>query len=134
VTALPEGPAWDLSYLGVRHEYRRRGVGARAACAALRLAHAAGATQMVLAVDERNAPARRLYESLGFCETAVREVADAQRGHLTPAQSGVGQESDHLGQALDGTGQSGHLSVTQVATVGVLALRQLHTVARVAGN
>ncbi len=74
VTDLPEGPAWDLSYLGVLPEYRRRGVATSAGRIAMQKAQAAGATQMVLAVDERNAPARQLYEALGFAETEARMV------------------------------------------------------------
>jgi mycothiol synthase len=74
MTELPEGPAWDLSYLGVLPRWRRHGLGRMAAGRAVRATHAAGAVRMVLAVDERNDPARRLYETLGFIETEVRNV------------------------------------------------------------
>jgi mycothiol synthase len=74
LTELLEEGAWDLSYIGVVPEHRRHGVGRAATCHGLRIAHAAGAAQMVIAVDVRNDPARRLYASLGFVEADVRDV------------------------------------------------------------
>lgn len=73
LTEVP-GEAWDLSYLGVAPEHRRRGVGRRLAHAALRLAQLAGCLELSVAADERNAPALQLYRSLGFEEGPVREV------------------------------------------------------------
>jgi ribosomal protein S18 acetylase RimI-like enzyme len=73
LTELPEG-AWDLSYLGVLPEHRGRGIGRRITAHALNTAWTAGARRMLLAVDRRNLPARRLYESLGFIEMDVRDV------------------------------------------------------------
>jgi ribosomal protein S18 acetylase RimI-like enzyme len=74
LTELPEDGAWDLSYIGVVPEKRRRGLARRAACRALHAARAASALQVLLAVDVRNAPARRLYESLGFRQAETRDV------------------------------------------------------------
>jgi ribosomal protein S18 acetylase RimI-like enzyme len=74
LTELPDFAAWDLSYVGVIPEQRRRGVGRAAACHALASARAAGAPELLLAVDTRNTPARRLYRSLGFQEGDVRDV------------------------------------------------------------
>jgi ribosomal protein S18 acetylase RimI-like enzyme len=64
----PAGPghAWDLTYLGLRPAWRRRGIGGRIVRAALAVAAQAGAPALVLTFDERNQPARRLYESAGF--------------------------------------------------------------------
>jgi ribosomal protein S18 acetylase RimI-like enzyme len=74
ITEVPEGPAWDLSYVGIVPEARRRGLARAATSCALHAARAAGATELVLAVDVRNAPARALYQSLGFVESEVRDV------------------------------------------------------------
>ena len=74
LTAIPEWQGWDLSYLGVVPAARRRGVGRELARKALRDAHAAGARQVTLSVDERNRPAWELYRSLGFVMCEQREV------------------------------------------------------------
>jgi len=74
LTEMTEDGAWDLSYIGVVPEQRRRGIARVAVCHALQTAHAAGATQMLLAVDVRNDPARRLYAALGFTQTEMRDV------------------------------------------------------------
>lgn len=74
LTEIPEGPAWDLSYLGVVPEARGRGVGRGLVRRVLRAAREADVTRVLLAVDERNTPARRLYASLGFEESDVRDV------------------------------------------------------------
>jgi ribosomal protein S18 acetylase RimI-like enzyme len=74
LTDLPEGPAWDLSYVGIVPEQRRRGLGRCATGRVLHAAHSAGVAAVLLAVDMRNEPARRLYRSLGFVETAERDV------------------------------------------------------------
>jgi ribosomal protein S18 acetylase RimI-like enzyme len=74
LTELAEDAAWDLSYIGVVPEQRRRGIGRAAICHALATAQAAGAARMLLAVDARNAPARRLYAALGFTQTELRDV------------------------------------------------------------
>lgn len=73
LTEVPGG-AWDLSYLGVAPEYRRRGVGVRLAHAALRIAQTAGCLELWVGADERNAAALQLYRSLGFEEGPAREV------------------------------------------------------------
>lgn len=74
ITEVPEGPTWDLSYVGVVPEARRKGLARAATCRILHAACAAGAAELVLAVDTRNLPARRLYQSLGFAESEVRDV------------------------------------------------------------
>jgi mycothiol synthase len=74
LTEVPEGPAWDLSYVGIVPEARRKGLARAATCRALHAARDARAAELVLAVDARNVPARALYQSLGFVETEVRDV------------------------------------------------------------
>jgi mycothiol synthase len=74
LTLLEDGSTWDMSYLGVGPEFRRRGVGRALAVHALRKTHDAGALRLLVAVDARNLPALALYQSLGFQETGRREV------------------------------------------------------------
>jgi mycothiol synthase len=71
---VPDYRGWDLSYLGVVPEARRRGIGRRLAVKALREARAADRVQLTLAVDARNRPARDLYRSLGFQAYEERTV------------------------------------------------------------
>jgi ribosomal protein S18 acetylase RimI-like enzyme len=74
LTELQEFSGWDLSYLGVVPEARRRGVGRELTTLALRMARDAGAAQLTLSVDARNRPAWDLYVSLGFEPFDQREV------------------------------------------------------------
>ena len=68
----PEG--WELSYVGVVPEARRRGVGRTLSHWALHEAKQAGIPQLRVAVDQRNHPARQLYEKMGFVHYDQREV------------------------------------------------------------
>jgi len=74
VTRAFDEPGWDLSYVGVTPEVRRRGLGRALTQLALRQARDAGAGQLTLAVDLRNLPARNLYAQLGFQPTSQRDV------------------------------------------------------------
>ncbi len=74
LTEVPEWQAWDVSYLGVVPEARRRGIGRELTCKALREARLAGTTQLTLSVDARNQPAWNLYTGLGFERFDEREV------------------------------------------------------------
>ena len=74
VTELPDGDGWDLSYVGIMPAFRRQGLGRALAIHAMRAVHGWGATQLMLAVDQRNVPAETLYKSLGFCTTGCRSV------------------------------------------------------------
>jgi mycothiol synthase len=74
LTEVPEGPTWDLSYVGIVPEARRRGLARAATCRALCAARDAGAAELVLAVDSRNTPALGLYHALGFVKSDVRDV------------------------------------------------------------
>jgi ribosomal protein S18 acetylase RimI-like enzyme len=74
LTAIPEWHGWDVSYLGVVPEARRKGIGRQLATKTLHEARAAGARQVTLAVDTRNRPAWNLYQGLGFRAFDHREV------------------------------------------------------------
>ena len=74
VTEIPETGAWDLSYLGVIPEERRRGLGRELVRKVLIEAQLAGVTSVSLSVDTRNRPAWRLYLDMGFEPYDRREV------------------------------------------------------------
>jgi ribosomal protein S18 acetylase RimI-like enzyme len=76
-TEITEWQGWDISYVGVVPEARRRGIGRRLTQLALHEARAAGASQVTLAVDARNRPAWNLYVHLGF------ELWDQREAYLT---------------------------------------------------
>lgn len=71
---VPEWSAWEVAYIGVVPEARRRGVGRAMLLHALIEARAAGAPWVTLSVDDRNRPALQLYRSLGFEVYDQREV------------------------------------------------------------
>jgi ribosomal protein S18 acetylase RimI-like enzyme len=73
-TELPETDGWDLSYLGVVPEARRRGLGRQLTRKAILEAREAEAGQLLLSVDVRNRPAWELYKGLGFEPYDHREV------------------------------------------------------------
>jgi mycothiol synthase len=66
VTEMPESGAWEVAYMGVVPEERRRGWGREILLKALCEARAADAPVVTLSVDARNRPAWNLYRSLGF--------------------------------------------------------------------
>jgi GNAT superfamily N-acetyltransferase len=66
---MPDGLTWELAYLGIVPEYRRRGIARALTLRALHALRAQAATRVLLGVDARNAPALALYQSLGFVET-----------------------------------------------------------------
>ncbi len=57
---------WEVAYMGLVPEARGRGLGRELLLHALCEARAAGAFRVILSVDDRNAPARRLYQKVGF--------------------------------------------------------------------
>jgi ribosomal protein S18 acetylase RimI-like enzyme len=73
-TESDDWTSWDVAYVGVVPEARRHGVGREIVRHALRKAREAGADRVTLSVDSRNAPALRLYQSLGFERYDRREV------------------------------------------------------------
>jgi mycothiol synthase len=70
----PETHDWEISYVGVVPEARRRGFGRELVLKALAEARTAGAPCLTLSVDGRNQPARELYRVLGFEPYDRREV------------------------------------------------------------
>lgn len=68
------GRLLELVYLGVVPAFRGRGVGARLVARALEHARRRRVTHVLVAVDVRNSPARRLYERFGFHPLLEREV------------------------------------------------------------
>jgi mycothiol synthase len=65
-TELPESGDWDVAYMGVVPEARRRGFGREILLHALTEARAADAPRVLLSVDARNRPAWHLYRGVGF--------------------------------------------------------------------
>jgi ribosomal protein S18 acetylase RimI-like enzyme len=74
LTEIPEGPGWDLSYLGLVAEARGGGIGRRLVEHAIGASRAGGASCLTLSVDGRNHPAIRLYHAAGFHAYDEREV------------------------------------------------------------
>jgi ribosomal protein S18 acetylase RimI-like enzyme len=64
----------ELTYVGIAPIFRRCGLGAELVRFALHSARIAGHSSILLSVDERNFPARRLYEALGFQASGARFV------------------------------------------------------------
>lgn len=57
---------WELLLMGLTPEWRGQGLGRALLNKALHLAQQGGVTTVVLAVDELNLPAKRLYQQAGF--------------------------------------------------------------------
>jgi mycothiol synthase len=74
LTEIPGAGEWELSYLGLVPEFRGRGLGQALIDMALILAAEAGAKQLVLAVDQRNQPAFKLYANAGFQFQGEKQV------------------------------------------------------------
>ncbi len=73
-------PMLEVVYMGVAPSVRGTGAGDAVMRRAVDLSVSIGAKSLALAVDERNAPARRLYARWGFEETGLREAWIAHRG------------------------------------------------------
>ena len=71
---MPDGVTWELAYLGIVPECRGHGFARDLVMHALHALHTRPAMRVILAVDERNLPARRLYQSLGFHEVESSDV------------------------------------------------------------
>jgi mycothiol synthase len=65
---------WEVAYVGIVPASRRRGVGRHILRHGLAQARAGGAATVTLSVDDRNLPARALYEQLGFAAYDHRQV------------------------------------------------------------
>lgn len=71
---VAQGAGHELVYLGVAPGYRGRGIGGRLMSYAVSEAARQGGTKLYLAVDDRNDPAVRLYNALGF-RASSRKIA-----------------------------------------------------------
>ncbi len=71
---LADGLTWELAYLGVAAPFRRRQLGRAMMLHAMQALRSQPAARLTLAVDTRNEPARRLYQSLGFVEIESNDV------------------------------------------------------------
>lgn len=74
LSSLRAGSSLEISYLGVVPEARGLGIGRALAEESARRAAAEGCSEVVLAVDARNAPALAMYEDAGFEPWDVRTV------------------------------------------------------------
>jgi ribosomal protein S18 acetylase RimI-like enzyme len=83
-----EDGGWEVAYVGVVPEQRRRGYGRELLRKALFEAKVAGQTFITLSVDARNLPARELYRRLGFELHDRREVFLAVWGSETSGPPG----------------------------------------------
>jgi ribosomal protein S18 acetylase RimI-like enzyme len=70
---VPDRDVWEVVYLGLTPAARGRGLGRAAIARALELA-GQHVSRLELAVDTRNRPATRLYESTGFTPFDRRSV------------------------------------------------------------
>ncbi|MFQ5730492.1 MAG: GNAT family N-acetyltransferase [Planctomycetaceae bacterium] len=81
----PDQHAWELVYMGVVPEARGRGFGEEIVRLALREAQGSNRDWLLLAVDRRNGPAQRVYQSYGF-KAFDSKVVFVRPGHgRTPA-------------------------------------------------
>jgi ribosomal protein S18 acetylase RimI-like enzyme len=74
LSEMPESGSWDISYLGVVPQLRRRGLGRELTTKALIEARTFRASEATLSVDARNLHAWKLYRNLGFEPYGQREV------------------------------------------------------------
>jgi ribosomal protein S18 acetylase RimI-like enzyme len=65
-THKPVPNTWIIANVGVHPDYQRRGIATRLMHASMEAIQARGGVRAVLQVDVDNAPARQLYEKLGF--------------------------------------------------------------------
>lgn len=69
-----EAVEWELTYVGIAANFRGRRLGVELVKFALHHAANRGAHTVVLSVDSRNAPALKLYQTLGFKASGERDV------------------------------------------------------------
>lgn len=72
LNASPDGSSAELAYFGVAPEARGRGIARALLAAGLHACSAARISTVTLALDARNLPAKKLYESQGFRRTISR--------------------------------------------------------------
>lgn len=71
---LGEGSIAEVAYMGVRPEYRGRGLGRALLQRALTLCRHERISRLTLAVDDRNHAAIRVYDQLAFRQVGARDV------------------------------------------------------------
>jgi len=74
LSTLARGATIEIVYMGVVPAFRRRGVGTLLLQRALQRARQLAAARMLVVVDQRNTPAKRLYERFGFASVAARDA------------------------------------------------------------
>jgi len=84
---LRDGRTVELAYMGVAPAFRRRGLATVLLRRALAQCRRRGARRLTLAVDERNEPAKRVYQRNGFQVTTQRDA------YLFPFQSPGGSQA-----------------------------------------
>lgn len=70
----------DITNVAVHPDYRRRGIGKKILCEAIRLAEARGIHGLFLEVRVSNTAARALYTACGFTEVGMRKKYYADTG------------------------------------------------------
>jgi ribosomal protein S18 acetylase RimI-like enzyme len=85
LNVVPQRAALELVYLGLSPAWRGRGLARRLVQHGLGLAPRHGATQMILAVDDHNTPALRMYGALQFTPTARKAALILPLPADTPA-------------------------------------------------
>jgi ribosomal protein S18 acetylase RimI-like enzyme len=63
---MPESGDWEIIYMGVVPEHRRRGFGREMLVKACNEARLGQANRLTISVDARNRPAQDLYRDFGF--------------------------------------------------------------------
>lgn len=71
---LTHGPLLEVVYMGVRPQFRGQRIGDLLLRQALHLTRRSSASQLTLVVDERNEPARRVYDRFAFKQLTVRDA------------------------------------------------------------
>ncbi|MBL8794398.1 MAG: GNAT family N-acetyltransferase [Planctomycetia bacterium] len=74
LTWMPDWDSWDVAYVGVTADHRRRGFGRQLMQHAIAEVQRRQGRLLTLSVDRRNRPAWELYRSLGFEQFDEREV------------------------------------------------------------
>jgi mycothiol synthase len=74
LSTLVRSSTIEIVYMGVVPAFRRRGVGTLLLQRALQRARQLAAARMLVVVDQRNTPAKRLYERFSFASVAARDA------------------------------------------------------------
>ncbi len=94
VSPYREADHWELVYMGLAPRFRGLGLGRQLLEAVRREGRAAGAAQILLAVDMANWPARRIYNEVGFVEWGTRTA------YIRSLKRGLAADSDVSSQGL----------------------------------